>query len=115
PGSVPAGGAPAVGAAGESVAWATPPIALSCAGLGVFPGPRRPRVVWAGISSGLRESGVLASTLAPPPAPGPRAPRAGARGRIRGGVRPLDRFEDRPLSQPPALDRIDLRAARSSA
>jgi 2'-5' RNA ligase len=55
--------AAAVRAALETVAWATPPIALSCAGLGVFPGPRRPRVVWAGISSGLREIGVLASSL----------------------------------------------------
>jgi len=55
--------AAAVQAAVEGVARATSPIALACAGLGVFPGPRRPRVVWAGISSGLREIGVLASAL----------------------------------------------------
>src|SRR5262245_24351253 len=55
--------AAAVRAAVEDVARATSPITLACAGLGVFPGPRRPRVVWAGISSGLREIGVLASTL----------------------------------------------------
>jgi 2'-5' RNA ligase len=55
--------AAAVEAALEGVGRAMPPIALACTGLGVFPGPRRPRVVWAGISSGLREIGVLASAL----------------------------------------------------
>jgi len=55
--------AAALRAALEGVAEATSPIALCCAGLGVFPGPRRPRVVWAGISSGLREIGVLSSAL----------------------------------------------------
>jgi 2'-5' RNA ligase len=53
----------AVRAALEAVVRATSPIAISCAGLGVFPGPRRPRVVWAGIASGLRELGVLATAL----------------------------------------------------
>jgi len=42
---------------------ATPPIALACAGLGMFPGPSKPRVVWAGITDGLRELGLLAAAV----------------------------------------------------
>jgi len=47
----------------DAVAAATPPLALTCAGLGVFPGPARPRVVWAGITDGLRGLGLLATAL----------------------------------------------------
>ncbi len=47
----------------EALARTTPPIDASCAGLGVFPGPRRPRVVWAGIADGLRDLGLLAVAL----------------------------------------------------
>ena len=42
---------------------ATPPIALACAGLGMFPGPSKPRVVWAGITDGLQELGLLAAAV----------------------------------------------------
>jgi 2'-5' RNA ligase len=45
------------------VAATTPPMMLTCAGLGVFPGPSRPRVVWAGITDGLRELGLLAAAV----------------------------------------------------
>jgi 2'-5' RNA ligase len=45
------------------VAATTPPMTLTCAGLGVFPGPSRPRVVWAGITDGLRELGSLAAAV----------------------------------------------------
>src|SRR5262249_18277242 len=41
----------AVRAALERVARRTAPIGLACAGLGVFPGPARPRVVWAGVTA----------------------------------------------------------------
>jgi 2'-5' RNA ligase len=47
----------------ERVTRAIAPIDLACAGLGVFPGPARPRVVWAGIAAGLRELGVLAAAM----------------------------------------------------
>jgi 2'-5' RNA ligase len=50
----------AVRAALEGVTRGAAPIELACAGLGVFPGPARPRVVWAGITGGLRDLGVLA-------------------------------------------------------
>jgi 2'-5' RNA ligase len=46
------------------VTSSTPPSALACAGLGTFPGPARPRVVWAGIAEGLRELGLLAAAVA---------------------------------------------------
>ena len=42
---------------------ATPAIALACAGLGMFPGPSRPRVVWAGVTDGLRELGLLSAAV----------------------------------------------------
>src|SRR5262249_30259336 len=32
-------------------------------GLGGFPGPKRPRVLWAGITGGLRELGLLAADV----------------------------------------------------
>src|SRR5262249_35443475 len=47
----------------DAVTAATPPLALACGGLGVFPGPARPRVVWAGITDGLRGLGLLAAAL----------------------------------------------------
>ena len=47
----------------EGVTRAAAPIELSCAGLGLFPGPARPRVVWAGIASGLRDLGALAAAI----------------------------------------------------
>jgi 2'-5' RNA ligase len=52
-----------VRAALERVTAATAPIGLNCAGLGVFPGPSRPRVIWAGVTMGLRELGLLARAV----------------------------------------------------
>lgn len=46
-----------------AIAAATRQMTLTCAGLGVFPGPSRPRVVWAGITDGLRELGSLAAAV----------------------------------------------------
>ncbi len=40
------------------------PIPLVCAGLGVFPGPGRPRVFWAGVTAGLAALGRLVATVA---------------------------------------------------
>ena len=51
----------AVAVALGTVAARTPPFALECAGLGVFPGPSRPRVIWAGITAGLGDLGALAA------------------------------------------------------
>ncbi len=39
------------------------PIALAAGGLGAFPGPSRPRVLWAGITAGIRELGLLAADV----------------------------------------------------
>lgn len=39
------------------------PIPLVCAGLGVFPGPARPRVFWAGVRGEVAELGRLAAEL----------------------------------------------------
>jgi 2'-5' RNA ligase len=47
----------------ETVARSTPRIRLACAGLGVFPGPSRPRVIWAGIPEGVGALKVLAAAL----------------------------------------------------
>ena len=81
----------------EGVTRAAAPIELSCAGLGLFPGPARPRVVWAGIASGLRELGALAAAieraLEPVGYPAERRPFRGhaTLGRVRspGGIGPL--------------------------
>lgn len=45
------------------VAAATDPIPLGLAGLGVFPGPARPRVVWAGVETGRAAVGRLAGAV----------------------------------------------------
>jgi 2'-5' RNA ligase len=47
----------------DRVTGPTCPFAVACTGLGVFPGPSRPRVVWAGITGGLRELGLLAAQV----------------------------------------------------
>jgi RNA 2',3'-cyclic 3'-phosphodiesterase len=46
-----------------SVASRHGPIALAAGGLGAFPGPSRPRVLWAGITAGVRELGLLAADV----------------------------------------------------
>jgi len=55
--------AAAVALALGEVAACTPPFTLECAGLGVFPGPTRPRVIWAGITAGLGELRPLAAAV----------------------------------------------------
>lgn len=50
----------AVRAALAQVASRHRPVALAAGGLGAFPGPARPRVLWAGITGGIRELGLLA-------------------------------------------------------
>jgi 2'-5' RNA ligase len=62
-GQVPEDRLPEVREAVEAVATATPRIRLACAGLGFFPGPSRPRVVWAGITEGVGALKVLAAVL----------------------------------------------------
>jgi 2'-5' RNA ligase len=55
-GDTPPGRVEPILAALESVASATGPLTLTYTGLGFFPTPHRPRIVWAGI---LEESGAL--------------------------------------------------------
>jgi 2'-5' RNA ligase len=62
-GKVPAERVGAVRAAVGEVAALHPPMALVCAGLGVFPGPGRPRVFWAGLTGPLAELGRLAREI----------------------------------------------------
>ena len=55
-----------VGAVGATVGGAVghhASIPLVCAGLGVFPGPGRPRVFWAGLDGALAELGRLAAEV----------------------------------------------------
>ncbi|MCU0561620.1 MAG: RNA 2',3'-cyclic phosphodiesterase [Desulfobacterales bacterium] len=49
-GSVPAGHVESIGRALAAAARAHAPMSLTAVGLGVFPGVRRPRVIWAGIA-----------------------------------------------------------------
>ena len=62
-GAVPDDRVPAVRDALEATVGGHSPIGLACAGLGVFPGPRRPRVFWAGMTAGLAELGRLARAI----------------------------------------------------
>jgi 2'-5' RNA ligase len=39
------------------------PFALTAGGAGAFPGPSRPRVLWTGLTAGLREIGLLAADV----------------------------------------------------
>jgi RNA 2',3'-cyclic 3'-phosphodiesterase len=55
--------AAAVGVAVEAVAARHAPLALEAAGLGTFPGPARPRVLWAGIRGDIRGLGLLAAEV----------------------------------------------------
>ena len=52
-----------VAAALAAVAGRHAPIALRVAGLGCFPGPSRPRVVWAGVVDGVAPLGLLAADV----------------------------------------------------
>ncbi len=55
-GEIPAGQVQKVGEAAARITATTPPFDLEAGGVGVFPNPRRPRVVWVGIRE---ESGLL--------------------------------------------------------
>lgn len=39
------------------------PFEITAGGLGAFPGPSRPRILWAGITGGVRELGLLAADV----------------------------------------------------
>jgi len=62
-GQVPEDRVAAIRSSLAAVAATTRPMTLACAGLGVFPGPSRPRVIWAGITDGLRDLGSLAAAV----------------------------------------------------
>jgi 2'-5' RNA ligase len=62
-GSVPDELVETVRGAVAEVAALHSPIPLICAGLGVFPGPGRPRVFWAGLTGALAELGRLAAAV----------------------------------------------------
>jgi 2'-5' RNA ligase len=49
-GSIPAGHVPSIGHALTEAARAHAPLSLTAVGMGVFPGLRRPRVLWVGLS-----------------------------------------------------------------
>jgi 2'-5' RNA ligase len=52
-----------VGATLATVGARHAPVALAAGGLGAFPGLARPRVLWAGITAGIRELGLLAADV----------------------------------------------------
>jgi 2'-5' RNA ligase len=62
-GEVTAETAAAVGVAVEAVTARHAPLSLEAVGLGAFPGPARPRVLWAGIGGDLRGLGLLAAEV----------------------------------------------------
>jgi 2'-5' RNA ligase len=86
-----------VRAAVAAVAGGWAHLRLGCGGLGVFPGPSRPRVLWAGITGDLAGLGELAAgierALEPLGFPPPRRPFRGhvTLGRVRSprGLAPL--------------------------
>lgn len=57
---------PGICRAVDQVAARTPPFSLEVAGIGCFPNPRRPRVVWAGIGAGTAELVALHDALEQP-------------------------------------------------
>ncbi|MFO0847043.1 MAG: RNA 2',3'-cyclic phosphodiesterase [Gemmataceae bacterium] len=57
---------PALCRAVAKVTKGLPPFALRAAGVGAFPTPRRPKVVWAGITDGATELQHLFAALEPP-------------------------------------------------
>jgi len=63
-GEVDEGDLEGVKAAVHEAAGATEPFELRTAGLGVFPGPRRPRVFWLGLEGATSVAGELARGLA---------------------------------------------------
>lgn len=63
-GAVPDERVPAVRDALAAAVGSHAPIDLVCAGLGVFPGPGRPRAFWAGVAGGVADLGRLARSVA---------------------------------------------------
>jgi 2'-5' RNA ligase len=57
---------PAVCRAVDEVAQTLPPFVLSVEGVGCFPNPRRPRVLWVGIGAGAELVTALHDLLEPP-------------------------------------------------
>jgi 2'-5' RNA ligase len=62
-GAVPEERVPAVSSALEGVVAAAAPFSLAAAGLGAFPGLRRPRVLWAGLTGDVPELTALAASV----------------------------------------------------
>ena len=62
-GDVPGARIDAIGRSLEPVCAATPPMRLSVAGLGAFPSPRAPRVVWAGLQGDIELLSSLARSV----------------------------------------------------
>jgi 2'-5' RNA ligase len=56
--------APEILAAMQRARAGTRPFSVTVTGLGVFPNPRRPRIVWAGLGGGIAALGNLQRTLA---------------------------------------------------
>src|SRR5436305_396647 len=50
----------------EKAAAVQPPFALEVTGIGCFPNPRRPRIVWAGIGAGTSELIALHAAIEAP-------------------------------------------------
>jgi 2'-5' RNA ligase len=93
-GDVDDGKRPAVEAALAEAAARAQPMRLSMAGLGVFPHPRRPQVVWAGVAGDLaellelqREVEVRSAALGFAPESRAYSPHL-TLGRVNGGLRP---------------------------
>ena len=49
--------------AAEKAAWIAPPFSLKLNGVGAFPNPQRPTILWLGVSEGAKEMGDLANQL----------------------------------------------------
>jgi len=62
-GAVPDERVPVVSAALGEAAAGFPHVALAAGGLGTFPGPARPRVVWVGITAGAEALAALAGGI----------------------------------------------------
>ena len=58
-GNIPAGHVPSIGQALKEAVRAQGPFSLTVAGMGVFPGLRRPRVIWVGLADRAHALGRL--------------------------------------------------------
>ena len=62
-GSIPAEQIQPIAAAAAQVVQGDPPLTLGLSGLGAFPNPRRPRVIWVGIEGDVARLGRLQTRL----------------------------------------------------